>query len=76
MWWQGSTPSKSSISNLKAFVEKPRSSAEDHAILNSQFEEFCKNYNIKPKPCMPYRPQTNIHCKKLVYQKHGVEVLG
>lgn len=54
----GGVPKEIVIDNLKAFVEKPRSSSDDHGILNSQFEEFCKNYNIIPRPCMPYRPQT------------------
>lgn len=54
----GGVPKEIVIDNLKAFVEKPRSSSDDHAVLNSQFEEFCKNYNIIPRPCMPYRPQT------------------
>ena len=54
----GGVPKEIIIDNLKAFVEKPRSSSDDHAVLNSQFEEFCKNYNIIPRPCMPYRPQT------------------
>lgn len=43
------------IDNLKAFVEKTRKSANDKALLNSKFEEFCKNYGITP---MPYRPET------------------
>ena len=54
----GGVPKEIVIDNLKAFVEKPRSSSDDHGVLNSQFEEFCKNYNIIPRPCMPYRPQT------------------
>ena len=54
----GGVPKEIVIDNLKAFVDKPRSSSGDEAILNSKFEQFCKDYNITPKPCMPYRPQT------------------
>lgn len=54
----GGAPRELVIDNLKAFVEKPRTSTGDKAILNSRFSEFCKNYGIEPLPCMPYRPQT------------------
>ena len=54
----GGVPKELVIDNLKAFVEKPRQSAKDKALLNSKFEEFCKDYGITPMPCMPYRPQT------------------
>jgi transposase len=54
----GGVPKEIIIDNLKAFVEKPRSSSQDQAILNPKFEQFCKDYNINPRPCMPYRPQT------------------
>ena len=54
----GGVPKELVIDNLKAFVEKPRKSADDKALLNSKFEEFCKDYGITPMPCMPYRPQT------------------
>ena len=68
----GGVPKEIIIDNLKAFVDKPRSSADDEAILNSQFEEFCKNYNIKVKPCMPYRPHTK---EKIETQNKIVEQL-
>lgn len=45
------------IDNLKQFVEKPRRNGEP-AILNPKFEEFCKDYGIEVKPCVPHRPQT------------------
>ena len=45
----GGVPKEIVIDNLKAFVEKPHSSSDDHAVLNSQFEEFCKNYNIRKR---------------------------
>ena len=54
----GGVPQELVIDNLKAFVDKPRSKKTDEAILNTRFSEFCKQYNIKVKPCMPYRPQT------------------
>lgn len=54
----GGVPKELVIDNLKAFVEKPRKTHHDQAILNSKFSEFCKDYGITPKPCMPYRPQT------------------
>lgn len=54
----GGVPKEIVIDNLKAFVEKPRTSSKDQAILNPKFEQFCKDYHINPRPCMPYRPQT------------------
>lgn len=54
----GGVPKEIVIDNLKAFVEKPRTSSGEQAILNPKFEQFCRDYNIKPRPCMPYRPQT------------------
>ncbi len=54
----GGVPKELVIDNLKAFVEKPRKTLHDQALLNSKFSEFCKDYGITPKPCMPYRPQT------------------
>lgn len=51
-------PNELVIDNLKAFVEKPRSSSEDNAVLTSRFSEFCKDYDIDVFACMPYRPQT------------------
>lgn len=53
----GGVPKELVIDNLKAFVEKSRYK-ENPAILNAKFEEFCKDYGITVKPCMPYRPQT------------------
>ncbi len=53
----GGVPKEIVIDNLKAFVEKARYK-DNKAILNPKFEEFCKNYNIEVKPCMPRRPQT------------------
>lgn len=53
----GGVPKELVIDNLKQFVEKPRRNDEP-AILNPKFEEFCKDYGITPKPCMPHRPQT------------------
>ena len=45
------------IDNLKQFVEKPR--YKDHpAVLTLKYDEFCRDYNIEVKVCMPYRPQT------------------
>ena len=49
----GGVPKELVIDNLKAFVEKPRQSAKDKALLNSKFEEFCKDYGITHMPCMP-----------------------
>mgnify|MGYP004456685771 FL=1 len=53
----GGVPKEIVIDNLKQFVEKPRRNGEP-AILTSKFEEFCKDYGIKVKPCVPHRPQT------------------
>ena len=53
----GGVPKEIVIDNLKAFVEKSRYK-ENPAILNSKFEEFCKEYGIKVKPCIARRPQT------------------
>lgn len=50
-------PKELVIDNLKPFVEKPRTKNRP-AILNSKFEEFCKDYGIKPITCMPARPKT------------------
>ena len=54
----GGEPREFVIDNLKAFVEKPRTSTGDIAVLSSRFSEFCKDYGIEPRPCMVYRPQT------------------
>lgn len=54
----GSVPKELVIDNLKSFVDKARKTAKDVALLNAKFEEFCKNYCITAKPCMPYRPET------------------
>ncbi len=54
----GGVPKELVIDNLKQFVEKARNKKGDDAILNSKFEEFCKDYGITPRPCMPRRPQT------------------
>jgi transposase len=53
----GGAPKELVIDNLKQFVEKPRYK-DSPAVLTSKFDEFCRDYNIKVKPCMPYRPQT------------------
>ena len=53
----GGVPHELVIDNLKQFVELPRYK-DNMAILTSKFVEFCKDYSIKVKPCMPYRPQT------------------
>ena len=53
----GGVPKEIVIDNLKQFVEKPRRNGEP-AILTAKFEEFCKDYGIKVKPCIPHRPQT------------------
>jgi transposase len=53
----GGVPKELVIDNLKQFVEKPRNQGH-HAILTTKFDEFCRDYNIQVKPCMPYRPQT------------------
>ena len=50
-------PKEIVIDNIKCLVDKPRTKDKD-AILNTKFSEFCKEYGIKAKPCMPYRPQT------------------
>lgn len=46
------------IDNIKCLVDKPRTANGGDAILNAKFTEFLKDYNIKCRPCMPYRPQT------------------
>jgi len=53
----GGVPKELVIDNLKQFVEKPRYK-EEEAILTNKFAEFCKDYGIKVKTCIPYRPQT------------------
>ena len=53
----GGTPRELVIDNLKPFVEKPRRGGEG-AVLTAKFAEFCKDYSIEVKPCIPYRPQT------------------
>lgn len=53
----GGVPKEIVIDNLKQFVEKPRRNGEP-AILTAKFEEFCKDYGIAVKPCIPHRPQT------------------
>lgn len=53
----GGVPKELVIDNLKQFVEKARYK-DKPAILNIKFEEFCKDYGIEVKPCMPRRPQT------------------
>jgi len=53
----GGVPHELVIDNLKQFVEKPRYKDSD-ALLTNKLIEFAKDYNIKIKPCMPYRPQT------------------
>lgn len=53
----GGVPKELFIDHLKQFVEKPRNQGH-HAILTTKFDEFCRDYNIQVKPCMPYRPQT------------------
>lgn len=54
----GGVPRELVIDNLKQFVDKARNKNGDPAILNVKFEEFCKDYGIEAKPCMPRRPQT------------------
>jgi transposase len=54
----GGAPKELVIDNLKQFIIKPRTSSGDQAILNTKFEEFCKDYGIIVKPCMSRRPQT------------------
>lgn len=53
----GGVPKELVIDNIKCLVDKPRTS-ETEAQLNVKFEQFLKDYNLKCKPCMPYRPQT------------------
>jgi transposase len=53
----GGVPRELVIDNLKQFVEIPRY-RDQEAILTAKFSEFCKDYGITVKPCMPYRPQT------------------
>ena len=53
----GGVPKELVIDNIKSLVDKPRSKDKD-AILNIKFEEFLRDYNLKCKPCMPYRPET------------------
>lgn len=53
----GGVPKELVIDNIKCLVDKPRTIDND-AVLNVKFEEFLKEYNIKCKPCMPYRPET------------------
>lgn len=53
----GGVPHELVIDNLKQFVEKPRYK-DNEALLTNKLIEFSKDYNIKIKPCMPYRPQT------------------
>ena len=53
----GGVPKELVIDNIKCLVDKPRSK-DTEAILNVKFEEFLRDYNIKCKPCMPYRPET------------------
>ena len=53
----GGVPKELVIDNIKCLVDKPRLK-DKNAILNVKFEEFLRDYNIKCKPCMPYRPET------------------
>lgn len=53
----GGVPKEIVIDNLKQFVEKPRHNGEP-AILTAKFDQFCKDYGITVKPCIPHRPQT------------------
>ena len=53
----GGVPKEIVIDNLKQFVEKPRCNGEP-AILTAKFDQFCKDYGITVKPCIPHRPQT------------------
>jgi transposase len=53
----GGVPKELVIDNIKCLVDKPRTK-QNEALLNVKFTEFLKDYNIKCKPCMPYRPQT------------------
>lgn len=53
----GGVPKELVIDNIKCLVDKPRTRETD-AQLNVKFEQFLRDYNLKCKPCMPYRPQT------------------
>lgn len=53
----GGTPKEIVIDNIKCLVDKPRTKTSD-TILNTKFIEFLKDYNLKCKPCRPYRPKT------------------
>jgi transposase len=53
----GGVPEELVIDNIKCLVDRPRTK-DTEAILNVKFEEFLRDYNIKCKPCMPYRPET------------------
>ena len=53
----GGVPKELVIDNIKCLVDKPRTKDKD-AILNVKFEEFLRDYDLKCKPCMPYRPET------------------
>lgn len=53
----GGVPKELVIDNLKQFVDKPRYK-NNEVILTSKFEEFCKDYGIKVRACLPNRPQT------------------
>lgn len=53
----GGVPKELVIDNLKQFVETPRRNGNP-AILTSKFDEFCKDYGITPKPCIPGRAKT------------------
>lgn len=69
----GGVPKELVIDNLKPFVTKARYKGQD-AILNVKFEEFCKDYGIIVKPCMPARPMTKGKTEtqnKIVDQMHN-----
>lgn len=53
----GGVPNEIVIDNLKQFVTKARFK-DQNAIFSSKFEQFCNDYGIKIKSCMPRRPQT------------------
>lgn len=53
----GGVPKELVFDNPKSLVTTPKKGNEP-AILNSQFEQFLKDFNIIPFPCAPYRPQT------------------
>ncbi|MFA7157259.1 MAG: IS21 family transposase [Bacilli bacterium] len=53
----GGVPKELVIDNLKQFVETPRRNGNP-AILTAKFSEFCKDYGITAKPCIPARPKT------------------